>query len=160
MGHTLQHHTLLAAMPFGLLSPTQLNPGHQRCQVLHWTPSKTTKLRGSGYHWVEDVWHQHVNLCKHNCTIFQSCTALPITCNDAMMLLNTKTKKVVITITHAVDMANINTNQHLSQHSTVHIGLDGQPVHCQESCLAYDYNYTSGGICTINIPYNWGTFAC
>ena len=67
-----------------------------------------------------------------------------------MMLLNTKTKKVVITITHAVDMANINKNQHLSQHSTVHIdidGWDGQPVYCQESCLAYDYNYTSGGIC-------------
>ena len=59
-------------------------------------------------------------------------------------------KNVVITITHAVDMANINKNQHLSQHSTVHIdidGLDGQPVYCQESCLAYDYNYTSGGIC-------------
>ena len=35
MGHTLQHHTLLAAMSFGLLSHTQLNPGHQRCQVLH-----------------------------------------------------------------------------------------------------------------------------
>ena len=48
MGHTLQHHTLLPAMSFGLLSPTQLNPGHQRCQVLHWTPSKTTELSGSG----------------------------------------------------------------------------------------------------------------